>query len=137
MTCPRQHSQQVKRTGIFSLVISISGPRLPISQLPWQSELTKPHQSHQTNEPSPAFCPSSPGQDIPLSSLSNQILVSLEEVSPLDKGRDSPQLHVSQIFLNTKNNHPHKTSSQASLIANIMVSQKLLLRKKEGGWATK
>ena len=71
----------------FNLIILILEPRSPTAQLLRLSELTKFHQSQQTKEPHLAYTLSSSSQSSPL--LFKLFLVSLEEVSPLDKGRNS------------------------------------------------
>ena len=81
----------------FNLIILILEPRSPTAQLLRLSELTKFHQSQQTKEPHLAYTLSSSSQSSPL--LFKLFLVSLEEVSPLDKGRNSSHHHISQIFL--------------------------------------
>lgn len=73
---------------VSKLIILILEPRSPTAQLLRLSELTKFHQSQQTKEPHLAYTLSSSSQSSPL--LFKLFLVSLEEVSPLDKGRNSP-----------------------------------------------
>lgn len=127
--CPRPHSQQVKkvRSQPNHSNARTYTPNHAATLAKWAHQASS-RSSNQIDPLHPTCSPSISGRGALLCS-SHQVLVSPEEVSPLAKGGDSSHRARPARSSHALNNHPQDTGSQASLIANTMVSWKLLPQK--------